>query len=176
MALLSCLLFRERGSSAPALSDRLSLCVERVESLCRHLASTAIACGQEVDVGDFVREQVNSGLMEVVHAWAEQTSFVELCQLTDVLEGSIVRCITRLEEACKDIRNAARVIGDQPLHDKMQTASELIRRSHRTQHTLPYQPCRTPRTARAHAAPQWPGWAWCLCGRDIVFAGSLYVS
>ena len=28
-----------------------------------------------------------------------------------VLEGSIVRCIVRLDETCRDVRNAARVVG-----------------------------------------------------------------
>jgi antiviral helicase SKI2 len=39
--------------------------------------------------------------------------------LTDVLEGSIVRCIVRLDETCRDIRNAAKVIGDPVLYQKM---------------------------------------------------------
>ena len=40
----------------------------------------------------------------------------------------IVRCIQRLDETCKDVRNAARVIGDSKLYSKMQMASTLIRR------------------------------------------------
>lgn len=42
--------------------------------------------------------------------------------------GMIVRCIQRLDETCKDVRNAARVIGDSTLYSKMQTASTLIKR------------------------------------------------
>ena len=91
-------------------------------------------CGLEVDEAEYVRESVNPALVEVVHAWAEQLSFVDICALTNVLEGSIVRCITRLDETCKDMRSAAKVIGDQPLYDKMHTASALIRR-YTTSHT-----------------------------------------
>ena len=39
-----------------------------------------------------------------------------------------MRCIHRLDEMCKDIRKAARVIGDVTLHDTMEQASTLIRR------------------------------------------------
>ena len=39
-----------------------------------------------------------------------------------------MRCIQRLDETCKDVRNAARVIGDSTLFSKMQTASTLIKR------------------------------------------------
>ncbi len=40
----------------------------------------------------------------------------------------IVRCIQRLDETCKDVRKAARVIGDPVLFQKMQDASNLIKR------------------------------------------------
>ena len=39
-----------------------------------------------------------------------------------------MRCIQRLNETCRDVRNAARVIGDPVLKVKMQDASTLIKR------------------------------------------------
>ena len=51
-----------------------------------------------------------------------------MCTLTDVQEGSIVRYIVRLEETCKEIRSAARVIGDPTLYKLAETASTLIKR------------------------------------------------
>ena len=45
-----------------------------------------------------------------------------------VAEGTIVRCITRLDETCREVRNIARVIGDAVLFKKMETASEMIKR------------------------------------------------
>ena len=38
-------------------------------------------------------------------------SFADICMLTTV-QGTIVRCITRLDEVCREVRNAARIIGD----------------------------------------------------------------
>ena len=66
--------------------------------------------------------------MEVVDAWARQVPFRDICRLTLVPEGSIVRYIVRLDEACKDIRNAARTIGDPILHQLAEQTSALIRR------------------------------------------------
>lgn len=37
----------------------------------------------------------------MVYEWAKGTPFQEICQLTDVMEGSIVRAIVRLEETCR---------------------------------------------------------------------------
>lgn len=45
-----------------------------------------------------------------------------------MLEGSIVRTIVRLEETCREVRNAARIIGDTQLFTKMEQASALIKR------------------------------------------------
>ena len=42
--------------------------------------------------------------------------------------GMIVRCIQRLNETCRDVRNAARVIGDPKLQEKMKEASAMIKR------------------------------------------------
>ena len=54
--------------------------------------------------------------------------FAEITQLTNVQEGSIVRTIVRLDEACKEFRNAARIVGDTRLYQKMEEASRLIKR------------------------------------------------
>jgi hypothetical protein len=39
-----------------------------------------------------------------------------------------VRCITRLDETCREVRDAARVIGDKSLFSKMEEAQALIKR------------------------------------------------
>ena len=48
--------------------------------------------------------------------------------LTDVQEGMIVRCIQRLDETLRDVRDAARIIGDPILYQKMEEASTAIKR------------------------------------------------
>lgn len=54
--------------------------------------------------------------------------FADITGLTDVAEGSIVRTIVRLDETCKEIKNAARIIGDSRLYVKMEEASRLVKR------------------------------------------------
>ena len=74
------------------------------------------------------RNGLNFGLAAVVYEWARGTPFQQITQLTLTQEGSIVRCITRLDELCKDVRNAARVIGNPSLYRKMEAASQCIKR------------------------------------------------
>lgn len=71
---------------------------------------------------------MNFGLMEVVYEWANGMPFEQITELTDVQEGTIVRCITRLDETCREVRDAARLIGDASLYQKMETAREKIKR------------------------------------------------
>jgi len=79
------------------------------------------------DSNDFVARP-RFGLMEVVSEWAGGMGFARIMELTDVLEGTIVRCITRLDETCREVRNAARIVGDPELFGKMEKCQELIRR------------------------------------------------
>jgi hypothetical protein len=55
-------------------------------------------------------------------------AFEQITALTDVAEGTIVRCITRLDETCREVRDAARVIGDADLMKKMEEAQAKIKR------------------------------------------------
>ena len=79
------------------------------------------------DSNDFV-SRPRFGLTEVVYEWARGMSFRNITDLTDVLEGTIVRVITRLDETCREVKNAARIIGDPVLFQKMGKAQEMIRR------------------------------------------------
>jgi hypothetical protein len=54
--------------------------------------------------------------------------FGQITNLTDVAEGTIVRVITRLDQTCMEVRDAARVIGDADLFQKMEEAQVAIRR------------------------------------------------
>lgn len=42
-------------------------------------------------------------------------------------EGTIVRAITRLNETCREVRDAARVIGDTDLFNKMEQCQNLLK-------------------------------------------------
>lgn len=44
------------------------------------------------------------------------------------MEGSIVRTIVRLDEVCREFRDAARVMGNTQLFQQMEQASAAIKR------------------------------------------------
>lgn len=69
-----------------------------------------------------------SAIAQVVYEWAQGTAFEDICKLTDVQEGIIVRTIVRLDETCREFRDAARVMGNTQLFQQMTEASAAIKR------------------------------------------------
>ena len=126
-ALLSCMVFQQKNCSEPELSASLKQGVEDIKITATKIGEVQVACGLMEPVGDFV-ESFNFGLVEVVHEWARGLPFSDITQLTDVQEGIIVRTIQRLDETLRDVKDAARVIGDPVLYQKMDAASAIIKR------------------------------------------------
>jgi antiviral helicase SKI2 len=99
------------------------------------LYDTAIRLGElqaqynlQIDPEEYAQENLKFGLVEVVYEWAKGTPFAEICELTDVPEGLIVRTIVRLDETCREFKNAAAIMGNSALHKKMDAASNAIKR------------------------------------------------
>lgn len=66
--------------------------------------------------------------MDIVFAWCNGASFSDLCKMTDIFEGSIIRCMRRLEELLRQMVQASKTIGNTDLEDKFNTAIKLIKR------------------------------------------------
>ncbi|XP_062604203.1 superkiller complex protein 2-like [Saccostrea cucullata] len=125
-ALLSCVVFEQKNCSEPKLCPELVKGKESIISIAQKISGLQRQCGMNL-VGDY-EDEFKFGLMEVVFEWARGLPFAEITGLTDVQEGIIVRCIQRLHETLRDVRNAARIIGDPVLYRKMEEASNMIKR------------------------------------------------
>ncbi|CAL8581446.1 Antiviral helicase ski2 [Xanthoria parietina] len=130
VALLSAFVFQEKTDVEPTLSASLekgkATIIEISEKVNAFQIQHQVILSSD-DSNDFV-SRPRFGLVEVVHEWARGMSFNRITDLTDVLEGTIVRVITRLDETCREVKNAARIIGDPQLFTKMQSAQEMIKR------------------------------------------------
>jgi hypothetical protein len=111
-----------------AIPTVLAKAYYRLQEIALALARVQEACGIELIPTEYARERLNHGLLLATYAWACGMPFASICDLTDVAEGVIVRTITRLEETCRECRNAARVLGDPLLFRKMEAASACIKR------------------------------------------------
>ena len=130
VALLSAFVFQEKTDHTPTLTAHLEKGTDTIIAISEKVNNFQIqhqVILSSDDANDFV-SRPRFGLVEVVYEWARGMSFNRITDLTDVLEGTIVRVITRLDETCREVKNAARIIGDPELFTKMQTAQELIKR------------------------------------------------
>ncbi|EMC93030.1 hypothetical protein BAUCODRAFT_37952 [Baudoinia panamericana UAMH 10762] len=130
VALLSSFVFQEKTESTPNMTPALERGQEtivKISEKVNHYQTLHQVILSADDSNDFV-SRPRFGLVEVVYEWARGMPFSRITDLTDVLEGTIVRVITRLDETCREVKNAARIIGDPTLFTKMQTCQELIKR------------------------------------------------
>lgn len=142
MALLSCFVFQEKTDVEPVIPPKLAEGRDAIIAISDRIGS--LQDRLNVVSEDF--RKINFGLVEVVYEWAkgmvsnsrtigELTNLMFFCKpfeqitaLTDVAEGTIVRVITRLDETCREVRDAARVIGDAELFKKMEECQIKIKR------------------------------------------------
>ncbi|CAA7264771.1 unnamed protein product [Cyclocybe aegerita] len=125
VALLSCFVFQEKTDVEPVLSPKLEVGRDAILAISDRVGR--IQDLHKVASEDF-RSSLKFGLVEVVYEWAKGMPFEQITNLTDVAEGTIVRVITRLDETCREVRDAARVIGDAELFKKMEESQIKIKR------------------------------------------------
>eukprot|EP00516_Mucochytrium_quahogii_P006056 CAMPEP_0203754358 /NCGR_PEP_ID=MMETSP0098-20131031/7960_1 /ASSEMBLY_ACC=CAM_ASM_000208 /TAXON_ID=96639 /ORGANISM=" , Strain NY0313808BC1" /LENGTH=1330 /DNA_ID=CAMNT_0050645317 /DNA_START=642 /DNA_END=4631 /DNA_ORIENTATION=- len=126
-ALCSAMVMQKKCDDEPILTDALQKAKEKTLRITNRLDALQRRFRVEVDP-DYVEISVNFALMEAVYEWARGMPFRDICKLTSLEEGSIVRCITRLDETCREVRNIAQIVGDAALFKKLEDASELIKR------------------------------------------------
>ncbi len=127
-ALLSSLVFQEKSDNQPVVTEHLQRAMEQLKAIALYLGNVQKEEGLDIDPQVFFVSGVNFGLVDAVYYWATGLPFNDICSMTVVLEGTIVRTVTRLDDLIMEVRNAARVIGDSVLYHKMEVASELIKR------------------------------------------------
>ena len=130
VAVLSALIYQEKKDEPldTELPERIVHCCKQLKVIARNLGQLQKEQGLDIDPGEYCDQSLKFGLVHVVYEWALGVPFKNICELTDVQEGSIVRCITRLDELCREVRNCARVVGNPTLYRKVEAASVAIKR------------------------------------------------
>jgi len=131
VAALSALVYQQKSNDDDfdiEVPESLLNCCKRMKTIAINLGQLQKEHGLDIDPIDYADSTMKFGLVHVVYEWAIGVPFSEICQLTDAQEGSIVRCITRLDELCREVRNCARVVGNPTLYRKMEAASTAIKR------------------------------------------------
>ncbi|KAI7863459.1 rRNA-processing arch domain-containing protein [Spinellus fusiger] len=127
VALLSCFVFDEKVDQQTRLQDELSGPLRLMQETARRIAKVSKECKMNIDEEEYV-QKFKPQLMDVVFAWCQGAKFYQICKMTEVYEGSLIRIFRRLEELLRQMCAAAKSIGNSELENKF---SEGINKIHR---------------------------------------------
>ncbi|KAF4472017.1 atp-dependent rna helicase dob1 [Fusarium albosuccineum] len=125
-AVVSCFIFDEKVE-APALKEELQKPFREVQAKARIIAKVSQECKLDVNEEEYV-QKLKWQLMETVFTWAQGRPFVEICKMTNIYEGSLIRLFRRLEELLRQMAQAAKVMGNEDLTKKFDESLQKIRR------------------------------------------------
>ncbi|KAF1849736.1 antiviral helicase [Cucurbitaria berberidis CBS 394.84] len=126
-ACLSCFIFEEKSTEVPALKEELAKPYRQIQQQARVIAKISQESKLTVNEEEYLKS-FKYELMEVVFAWSKGASFAEICKMTDVYEGSLIRLFRRLEELLRQMAQASKVMGSEELEQKFTAALDLVRR------------------------------------------------
>lgn len=126
-ALLGCLVFQEKSNEMPNLTEELSGPLRQMQDIARRIARVTKDAKLCIDEDTYVNS-FKPHLMDVIYAWSKGSTFAQVCRMTDVFEGSIIRCMRRLEELLRQMIQAAKCIGNTELENKFAEAVKLVKR------------------------------------------------
>uniref|UniRef100_F7FZM6 Exosome RNA helicase MTR4 n=1 Tax=Ornithorhynchus anatinus TaxID=9258 RepID=F7FZM6_ORNAN len=126
-ALLSCFVFQENSSEMPKLTEQLAGPLRQMQECAKRIAKVSAEAKLEIDEETYLNS-FKPNLMDVVYTWANGATFAHICKMTDVFEGSIIRCMRRLEELLRQMCQAAKAIGNTELENKFAEGITKIKR------------------------------------------------
>eukprot|EP00794_Sanderia_malayensis_P007825 gene7825-8674_t len=127
VALLSCFVFQEKADDPTKLQEELAGPLRQMQESARRIAKVSEEAKMDVDPENYV-EKFKPSLMDVVYNWCNGASFAQICKMTDVFEGSIIRCMRRLEELLRQMCQASKVIGNTELENKFADGITKLKR------------------------------------------------
>merc|ERR1712055_769971 len=126
-AILSCFVCSDKSNEMPKLTDALSGPLRTMQDMARRIAKVSREAKLELEEDSYV-EKFKPFMMDIVHEWCKGASFLNICKMTDMFEGSIIRSMRLLEELLRQMVQASKNIGNVELENKFSEAIKLLKR------------------------------------------------
>jgi ATP-dependent RNA helicase DOB1 len=128
-ALVSCFIWREKAETRAKVPHEMESAYGMLREAARKVAKAESACDLGIDVEDYV-DSFKPDLMAIVIEWCHGATFAHIASLAGdkTHGGSLVRAIRRLEELLRQTSVALKLIGDEALAAKFDSAIEKIKR------------------------------------------------
>jgi len=109
------------------LKEELATPLRQLQETARRIAKVSNESGIAIVEDEYV-QSFKIEMMDVVLQWCKGAKFSEICKLTDVFEGSVIRCFRRLQELLRQMGMAAAAIGNTELEEKFAKSLEMLER------------------------------------------------
>ncbi|KAH0566228.1 ATP-dependent RNA helicase mtr4 [Trichoglossum hirsutum] len=126
-AVLTCFICEEKSKKSTQLREELQKPFLDIRTQAKLIAKVSQESKLKVNEEEYV-QKFRPDLMEVVLVWAQGASFAEICKMTDVYEGSLIRMFRQLEELLRQMAQAAKVMGNEDLELNFEAALNKVKR------------------------------------------------
>lgn len=126
-ALLSCFVFTEKSEQQIRLKEDLAAPLRVMQETARRIAKVSKEAKMDINEDEYV-QSFKVEMMDAVMQWCKGAKFSEICKLTDVFEGSVIRAFRRLQELLRQMTMAAKAIGNGELEDKFNESLSKLER------------------------------------------------
>lgn len=120
-------LFVSQSEQKIRLKEDLAAPLRTMQESARRIAKVSIESRLPVNEDEYV-SSFRVELMDAVMQWCRGAKFADICKLTDVFEGSIIRAFRRLQELLRQMMQAAKAIGNTELETKFTGSLEKLER------------------------------------------------
>ena len=118
------------------LKEELAAPLRVLQDTARRIARVSVECRLPVVEQEYV-QSFKVELIEAVLQWCTGASFADICKMTDVFEGSIIRAFRRLQELLRQMAMAAKAIGNDELESKFEQSLAKLERPN----SIIFSPC-----------------------------------
>jgi len=127
VALVSCLVCDEKSEEKVNLREDLEGALRQLQESARKIAQVILDCRLPIEVEEYV-DKFKPHMMDLVYRWCKGAKFVDICKMTNIFEGTIIRVMRRLEELLRQFAAAAKSIGNDQLEAKFNLGIQKLKR------------------------------------------------
>lgn len=118
-AVLSCLVYTDNKSEGePPKDELLSEPFAKLQEVANNVATIMEESNIELNKEEYLQKFAPE-MMEITYKWCQGAKFTEICEISEsIFEGTIIRCLRRLDELISQLVECAKIIGNNELRDK----------------------------------------------------------
>ena len=124
---MSCFVFSEKSEQQVRLKEDLAAPLRTMQEAARRIARVSKESKLEINEDEYV-QSFRVEMMDAVLQWCRGAKFADICKLTDVFEGSVIRAFRRLQELLRQMTMAAKAIGNGELEKKFEESLVKLER------------------------------------------------